>query len=101
MREGMDAKARTALKTIRACVARKRYRLMAHFTQRMDERGLFWPDVLTVLDDPRDVRDGGRERFGRPKWIIAGQSTGGDALELVCVLDTDEDGRLTLFITIY
>lgn len=67
----------------------------------MDERGLFWPDVLAILDAPTDVRDGGPEQWGRAKWIVAGQSAGGDTLELVCVLDTDERGNLTVFITIY
>lgn len=97
----MDAASRKALNTIRRCVKAGRYRLLVHFTERMDERGLFWPDVLAILDAPTDVRNGGPEQWGRPKWIIAGQSAGGDALELVCVLDTDEHGNLTVFITIY
>ena len=97
----MDAKARKALAVIRRCVATRRYRVLRHFTQRMDERGLFWPDVLTILDDPTDVRDGGPERWGRPKWIVVGESTSGEKLELVCVLDVDEHGRVTVFITIY
>jgi hypothetical protein len=67
----------------------------------MDRRGLFWPDVLTILDDPTDIRPGGPERFGRPKWIVAGESVGGEKLELVCVLDADERGGVTVFITIY
>lgn len=47
------------------------------------------------------VRDGGPERWGRPKWIVAGESADGSALELVCVLDADQRGRLTVFVTIY
>jgi hypothetical protein len=97
----MDAHARKALATIRGCVKTGRYRLLKHFTQRMDKRGLFWPDVQAVLDDPSDVRDGGPEKHGRPKWIVAGTSAGGESLELVCVLDTDERGEITVFITIY
>ena len=97
----MDAKARKALLTIRDCVAERRYRVLPHFTQRMDERGLFWPDVQTILDDPTDVRDGGADRWDRPKWIVKGESAAGDKLGLVCVLDRDEQGKLTVFITIY
>jgi len=97
----MDAKARGALTKIRRCMAAKRYRLSMHFTQRMDERCLFWADVLVMLDDPTDVRSDGLDRWGRPKWIIAGQSASGDDLELVCVLDQDERGNLIVFITIY
>jgi hypothetical protein len=97
----MDAKARKALETIRGSVAAKRYTVSQHFAQRMDERAFFWPDVLAVLDRPGKVRDDGRDRFGRPKWIIAGNTPDGIALELVCAIDTDERGRLTVFITIY
>ncbi|MEP0846708.1 MAG: DUF4258 domain-containing protein [Phycisphaerae bacterium] len=97
----MDARARNALDSIRRCVAAGRYVLLAHFTQRMDERGLFWPDVRAILDRPADVCDGGPERWGRPKWIVAGESADGAALELVCVLDADQRGRLTVFVTIY
>lgn len=97
----MNAASRRALNTIRRCVKAGRYRLLVHFTERMDERGLFWPDVLAILDAPTDVRDGGPEQWGRPKWIIEGQSSGGGTLGLVCVLDADENGDVTAFVTIY
>jgi hypothetical protein len=97
----MDAKARKALDTIRDCVTAKRYKVTQHFTQRMDERAFFWPDALAVLDRPGKVRDDGRDRYGRPKWIVAGKTTDGMALEMVCAIDADERGRLTVFITIY
>jgi hypothetical protein len=97
----MDTAAKKALNLIRRCVAAGRFKLLEHFTRRMDERGLFWPDVLAVIERPADVRNGGPEKWGRPKWIVAGQSAAGDNLELVCVLDTDEHGNLTLFITMY
>jgi len=97
----MDAKACRALRTIRRCVEAGRYRLVLHFMQRMDERGLFWPDVAAVLDKPTDVRDGGPEHWGRPKWIVTGRSAAGDELELVCVLDKDDRGKLVVFITLY
>jgi len=97
----MDVEARRALLTIRACVARGRYRVLTHFTQRMDQRGLVWPDVLAVLDAPGAVRSGGRDRFGRPKWLVGGTATAGDPLEIVCVLDVDEHGEHTVFITLY
>ena len=63
----MDAKARKALSIIRKCVAAERFTLLPHFRERMTWRGLLWSDVLAVLDSPADVRDGGQERFGRPK----------------------------------
>src|SRR5687767_7893034 len=97
----MDAKARRALSTIRKCVAADRFMLLAHFTERMSHRGLVWPDVRTVLDTPKDMRAGGKEKYGRPKWIISGTTADGLGIEIVCVLDRDERGDLTVFITIY
>lgn len=99
--ESMDAKARKAHRTIRDCVAAKRYVVLPHFVQRMDERAFFWADVLAVLDRPGGVRNDGLDRYRRPKWIVAGETPDGIALELVCAIDTDERGRLTVFITIY
>ena len=97
----MDAKARQAWSVIRRCVAAKRFTVLRHFLKHMDQRGVFWPDVLTVLDRPDDVRRAGRDRFGRPKWIVTGATVDGLSIELVCVLDTDERGDTTVFITIY
>src|SRR5512137_2482304 len=97
----MDSRARKAWLIIRRCVEQGRYRVLEHFTQRMDQRGLVWPDVLAVVDDPAEVRPGGPEEFGRAKWIINGTAADGLDVEIVCVLDHDEQGRLTVFITIY
>jgi len=72
-----------------------------HFARRMDERGLFWPDIQCVLAAPSDVRDGGKDDLGRPKWIIAGKATDGLKLEIVCVLDVDDEGNLAVFVTAY
>lgn len=60
-----------------------------------------WPDVLGVIDDPSDVRAGGPERLGRPKWLLSGDTTDGLAVEIVCVLDTDAAGDTTVFVTLY
>ena len=97
----MDAKARRALSVIRECVAAKRYRVLRHFTQRMDERGFFWPDVAAILDEPSAVRSGGRDPYDRPKWIVTGKTLDGDVVEIVCVLDRDDRDNVTVFITIY
>jgi hypothetical protein len=97
----MDAEARKALGIIRRCVASGRYVLLPHFRERMDQRAMFWPDVLAVLDDPADVRDGGPEDLGRPKWIVSGVAPDGLTLEMVCVLHRDGRGNVTLFITAY
>ena len=97
----MDAKARKALGVIQDCVAANRYIVLTHFVKRLDRRGFFWPDVLAVIDDPSDVRYDGRDEFDRPKWVMAGKAIGGIRVELVCVIDRDDDGHVTVFITIY
>jgi hypothetical protein len=50
-------------------------------------------------DRPADVRSGARDRFSRPKWIIAGEAADGLTLEMVCALDVDQRGEQTVFIT--
>lgn len=97
----MNAKARKALETIRDCVHRKRYRVLPHFIQRMDERGFFWPDILAILDRPGSVLYDGFDQFERPKWLVSGKTPDSVSCELVCVIDADERGRRTVFITIY
>ena len=97
----MDAKARRALGVIQDCVAAKRYRVLRHFVQRMDRRGYFWADVLAVINDPSEVRFDGRDKFDRPKWIIAGKTIDGLTVELVCAIDRDDRGNVTVFITVY
>lgn len=97
----MNAEAKQALETIRECVAAEQYRLLIHFRLRMATRGLVWPDVLAALDDPKDVRYDGPDRHERPKWIVSGVAADGLAVEFVCVLDEDDSGGWTVFITIY
>ena len=84
---------------IRECVEEDRYALTVHFTRRMEERGLFWPGVQAVIDNPQDVRPHGLDKCHRPKWIIRGTAATGDEIEIVCVLEIDETE--TEFITIY
>lgn len=65
----------------------------------MEQRGLFWGDVQAVIDGPEDVRSQGRDRYGRPKWIICGNTAMGGRVEIVCAIEIDETG--TEFITLY
>jgi len=97
----MDAEARRALRLIQRYVSGGRYRVLDHFVKRLDARGMFWADVEAVIDLPQSVRDDGLDRWNRPKWILQGTATDGGRIELVCALDEDDDGELTVFITIY
>lgn len=90
-----------AIQIIRECVHEGRYALSGHFIQRMDERGLFWPDVQAVIDSPSDVQDEGQDSFGRPRWLLSGTTTDRCDVQLLCVLDADDEGNRVVFITIY
>jgi len=67
----------------------------------MTERGLIWPDVLAILDAPAFVQRDGDDRFGREKWLVRGFAADGLDIEMVCVLDEDDKGNLTVFITLF
>jgi hypothetical protein len=97
----MDAKARKALQAIQDCVASGRYRVLEHFVQRMDLRGLFWPDIQAVIDSAQLVQSDGLDRVGRAKWRLRGRTTSRLAVEIVCAMDHDEHGNLTVLITAY
>lgn len=60
---------------------------------------MFWLDVETVLCDPQDVGAQGMDKYDRPKWIIRGEATNGDGIEIICAVEFDETE--TEFITLY
>jgi hypothetical protein len=97
----MTSAARQALNLIRACVEAERFVLTTHFIERMDERGVVWPDLLTALETSSEVRFDGPDDAGRDKWLVAGLAADGLDVELVCVLDEDEFGHAVVFITVY
>jgi hypothetical protein len=95
----VTAEARRAIIAIRKCINAGRYALSIHFFQRMEQRGLFWPDVQAVIDDPEDVRSQGMDKYDRPKWMIRGDVAFGDSIQIVCAIESD--GAETEFITLY
>jgi hypothetical protein len=97
----MDAPSRKALATIRKCVRAERFILLAHFRRRMTERGLIWPDILAILDAPVSVRRQGEDDLGREKWLVRGIAADGLDIEMVCVLDVNDEGDLTVFTTLF
>ena len=56
--------AATALKIIRSCVSAGRVILKDHFVERLAQRGMFWSDVLAIIDSPRGIRTDGDDKFG-------------------------------------
>lgn len=67
----------------------------------MTERGLIWPDILAVLDTPTSVRRQDDDDFGREKWLVRGKAADGLDIEMVCALDVNHAGDLTVFITLF
>jgi hypothetical protein len=95
----VTAEARRAIAVVRRGVAAEQYALTVHFSQRMQQRGLFWADVEAVVGKPKDVRSQGLDDYDRPKWIISGKAASGGGIEIVCAIEVDDSG--TVFITLY
>jgi hypothetical protein len=86
----VTAEAHRAIAVIRECVDTDRFAVSIHFWQRMEQRGLFWPDVQAVIDDPDDVRRQGIDEYDRPKWIVRGEAAFGGEIEIVCAIEIDK-----------
>lgn len=97
----MNADATNALRTIHRCIAMERLIVTEHFSKRLDERGLFWTDVLAALDRPARVAADGYDHAGRSRWIIRGRTTDAAVMGLVCAIGRDDAGELTVFITAF
>lgn len=97
----MDAEARRAVTTIRGCVQDGRYRFRSHFEDQMNARGMYWTDILLVLDRPEEVNDDGWDRFDRPKWRIYGHGWKNEPVEIVCALGFRAGQSFAHFITLY
>lgn len=97
----MTPAARQALNTIWRCVKAERIILLRHSAERMEERDVFWSDVLAMIDKPADVRDDGFDDWARPRCIITGEAAGGSPLDMVCVIGRNEKGQVTVFVTLY
>jgi hypothetical protein len=95
----VTGEARRTLETIRECIEADRYALTEHFTKRMQKRALFWPDVEALFDDPAEVRSQGMDKCNRPKWAISGEAADGGEIEVICAIESSDDGPE--FITIY
>ena len=88
-----------AIQTIRDCIEADRVIVKDHCAQRLAERGLFWGDVLCLLDSPTRVRSDGEDEFERERWFVSGRLAGDHAAEVLCVIDMD--GPTTVFVTVY
>jgi hypothetical protein len=84
-----------ALERIRDLVDRGQYRLTIHFRQRLAQRGVFWHDIIGILEEPDHIRGDGVDDEGGERWFISGSTDEGDA-EFLVVVDVDAK-----FVTIY
>ncbi len=92
---------RQAIATIQECVEHGRVQFVEHFTTRLAQRGLFWADVLAIIEQCAHAREDGLDEFGRPRWLLRGQAADDLTAELLAVLDHDDRGNIVVFITIY
>lgn len=90
-----------AIFTIRECIDAERVEVKAHFADRIAQRGLVWADVLAIVEHWSHARNDGLDVYGRPRWLIRGKAADDLTAEFLCVLDWDDSGNLTVFITIY
>jgi hypothetical protein len=90
---------RRALELIWQCIEQDRVILTRHFEQRMVQRGMFWGDILAIIEQPSDARNDGFDGLGRERWLIAGRTLQGLTAELLCAIDAADP--LTLMVTIY
>ena len=98
---GEKSRSSETINIIRSRISKNRYRRLVHFNQRMDERGLFWADVMAVIDEPSQVVDDGVDEFGRERWLISGLTTDELSIKLVTVLDFDAKGQMVVLITLF
>ncbi|MEM9754225.1 MAG: DUF4258 domain-containing protein [Planctomycetota bacterium] len=85
------------LDIIAACLVTDAYEFNDHFVKRLDERKLFFTDVLALLEEPIEVRVDGVDEYGRKRVIVRGDTPVGEAELVVCI----EDEPFCEFITIY
>ena len=90
-----------ALSIILECIELERFEVLEHFRSRLAQRGLFWADVLAVIENCSNAREDGIDLFGRPRWLIKGKAADDFMAELLAVLDRDDEGNAVVFITIY
>lgn len=89
-----------ALTHVQHAVEAENHFVRDHFYDRMNLRGMFWPDVLAVVESPAGVRTDGADEYGRSRWFFKGMTTAQSEVELLCVFEGDGTGSVT-FWTIY
>lgn len=94
----MNAEEQAALDKIRAAVDADHLVATTHFDRNLAKRGLFWSDLLTIIEFPIRMENQGMEDHGWPKWRIWGKAVDGSSAAVVVALQ--DDGHLRL-ITIH
>jgi hypothetical protein len=90
-----------ALTFIQNCLNdEERYFVRDHFEMRMSMRGMFWPDILQIVEEPKGVRMDGIDKYGREHCSLNGLTTANAEIEILCVLERDPNDN-TIFWMIY
>lgn len=94
----MDAEAQSAWQQTRNAVAADLMVSTVHFDRNLAKRGMLWPDLLTILDEPTRLENQGIEEHGWPKWRIWGNASDGSPAAIVIAL---QDNGWVRLITIH
>ena len=76
-----------AVETIAACIKVNAYTIRDHVYDRLAERHLMEPDLLSVLSDPDDARGDGPDQHGRERWFLTGTLHDGGTVEVLVLID--------------
>ena len=92
-----------AIELIQWCVERDQVDLDPHFLERLDERSVYWVDVLRILSEPTRVIIDGVDDAGRTRCLVEGWAINVPRrIKFLAVIDqTDGHSPFTIFITVY
>jgi hypothetical protein len=89
-----------ALLHVQEAVEAENYTVRDHFYDRMNLRGMFWPDVSAVVASPSNIRTDGTDEYGRERWFFKGMTTAQSEIEILVVFEGGSTGS-PIFWTIY
>jgi hypothetical protein len=90
-----------AIKVICKCLDAGQFLPTEHFDQRMEERGLFWWDIVAVIEQPNKIENDGYDTWGRNRWLVSGDTPDNLPIKIVCALEERDDGGFVVLITIH
>lgn len=85
---------------VQTAIEAENYLVRDHCEERMSLRGMFWPDILSVVENATGVRTDGADEHGRERWFFKGMTTARSEVEVLCLFENDGSDTV-IFWTIY